>query len=179
MRITKVTTRNGDGGKTNLAKGESVLKSDNIIHCLGEVDELSSIIGVCLSFCQNSDISDFLKKIQNNLFDIGGHISMNLDENSIVNEDMISVLDYHINSLNEDLDPLKEFILPSGDHFSSNLHVARAIARRAERSAVTLYKDSLNNNPVIMYLNRLSDYFFVLSRYHNKQNNIPENTWQR
>ena len=63
MRITKVTTRNGDGGKTNLAKGESVLKSDNIIHCLGEVDELSSVIGVCLSFSQNSDISEFLKKI--------------------------------------------------------------------------------------------------------------------
>ena len=74
MRITKVTTRNGDGGKTSLAKGESVLKSDKIIHCLGEVDELSSVIGVCLSFSQNSDITEFLKKIQNNLFDIGGHI---------------------------------------------------------------------------------------------------------
>ena len=83
MRITKVTTRNGDGGKTNLAKGESVLKSDNIIHCLGEVDELSSIIGVCLSFSQNSDITEFLKKIQNNLFDIGGHISMNLEVQTI------------------------------------------------------------------------------------------------
>ena len=179
MRITKVTTRNGDGGKTNLAKGESVLKSDNIIHCLGEIDELSSIIGVCLSFSQNSDISEFLKKIQNNLFDIGGHISMNLDENSIVNENMILDLDDQINYLNQELEPLKEFILPSGDHFSSNLHVARAITRRAERSAVSLYNDSLDNNPVIMYLNRLSDYFFVLSRYYNRKNNIPENTWQR
>ena len=137
MRITKVTTRNGDGGKTNLAKGESVLKSDNIIHCLGEVDELSSIIGVCLSFSQNSDITEFLKKIQNNLFDIGGHISMKLEDNSIINENMISDLDEQINYLNQDLEPLKEFILPSGDHFSSNLHVARAITRRAERSAVT------------------------------------------
>ncbi len=104
---------------------------------------------------------------------------MNLDDNSILNENMISELDNQINYLNKDLDPLKEFILPSGDNFSSNLNVARAITRRAERSAVTLYKDSLNNNPIIMYLNRLSDYFFVLSRYHNKQNNIPENTWQR
>ena len=179
MRITKVTTRNGDSGKTNLAKGESVLKSDNIIHCLGEVDELNSIIGVCLSFSQNSDITEFLKKIQNNLFDIGGHISMKLENNSIINENMISDLDDQINYLNQELEPLKEFILPSGDHFSSNLHVARAIARRAERSAVTLYNNSLDDNPVIMYLNRLSDYFFVLSRYHNKQNNIPENTWQR
>ena len=68
MRITKVTTRNGDSGKTSLAKGESVLKSDNIIHCLGEVDELSSIIGVCLSYCKDHSISYFLKNFQNNLF---------------------------------------------------------------------------------------------------------------
>ena len=179
MRITKVTTRNGDGGKTHLAKGETVLKSDNVIHCLGEVDELSSVIGVCLSYCKNSDISNFLKKIQNNLFDIGGHISMSLDDNSIINEKMISDLDIQINHLNEDLEPLEEFILPSGDYFSANLHVARAITRRAERSAVTLYEDSLSKNPVIMYLNRLSDYFFVLSRYHNMKNNIVETTWQR
>ena len=104
---------------------------------------------------------------------------MKLEDNSIINDNMISDLDEQINYLNQDLEPLKEFILPSGDHFSSNLHVARAITRRAERSAVTLYNNSLNDNPVIMYLNRLSDYFFVLSRYHNKQNNIPENTWQR
>ena len=140
---------------------------------------LSSIIGVCLCHCQNSDISDFLKKIQNNLFDIGGHISMNLDDNSIVNEKMISDLDVQINHLNKDLKPLKEFILPSGDYFSANLHVARAVTRRAERSAVTLYKDSLPKNPVVMYLNRLSDYFFVLSRYHNMKNDISETTWQR
>ena len=179
MRITKVTTRNGDGGKTHLAKGETVFKSDNVIHCLGEVDELSSVIGVCLSHCKDNDISNFLKKIQNNLFDIGGHISMSLDDNSIVNENMISDLDTQINHLNDNLEPLKEFILPSGDHFSANLHVARAITRRAERTAVALYKDSLLKNPVVMYLNRLSDYFFVLSRYHNMENNLPETTWQR
>ena len=179
MRITKVTTRNGDGGKTHLAKGETVFKSDNVIHCLGEVDELSSVIGVCLSHCKDNDISNFLKKIQNNLFDIGGHISMSLDDNSIVNENMISDLDTQINHLNKNLEPLKEFILPSGDHFSANLHVARAITRRAERTAVALYKDSLLKNPVVMYLNRLSDYFFVLSRYHNMENNLPETTWQR
>ena len=179
MRITKVTTRNGDGGKTHLAKGETVFKSDNVIHCLGEVDELSSVIGVCLSHCKDNDISNFLKKIQNNLFDIGGHISMSLDDNSIVNENMISDLDTQINHLNENLEPLKEFILPSGDNFSANLHVARAITRRAERTAVALYKDSLLKNPVVMYLNRLSDYFFVLSRYHNMENNLPETTWQR
>ena len=104
---------------------------------------------------------------------------MNLNDNSIVSEQMISDLDNQINSLNEDLEPLKEFILPSGDHFSANLHLARAITRRAERSSVKLYENSLENNPIIMYLNRLSDYFFVLSRYHNKQSDIPETTWKR
>ena len=97
MRITKVTTRNGDSGKTNLAKGEQVLKSDDIIHALGEIDELSSVIGVCISLSNDSDISNFLMKIQNNLFDIGGHISMNLNDNSIVNSEMISELESKIN----------------------------------------------------------------------------------
>ena len=180
MRITKVTTRNGDGGKTGLAKGGSVLKSDNIICCLGEVDELSSVIGICLIYCHNSDISTFLKKIQNDLFDIGGHISMKLDDDtSIVNEKMIMELESQINHLNENLDPLKEFILPGGDNFSANLHLARAVTRRAERSAVALYEHSLSKNPVVMYLNRLSDYFFVLSRYHNKINDLSETTWKR
>ncbi len=179
MRITKVTTRNGDSGKTNLAKGEKVLKSDDIIHALGEVDELSSVIGVCVTLSKDSDISNFLMKIQNDLFDIGGHISMNLNEDSVVNIEMISELENQIKLLNENLDPLTEFILPSGNNFSANLHVARAVARRAERSTVQLYIDSLSNNPVIMYLNRLSDYFFVLSRYYNRQNSIPETTWKR
>tara|TARA_Y100000768_G_scaffold134179_1_gene99887 strand:- start:207 stop:749 length:543 start_codon:yes stop_codon:yes gene_type:complete len=180
MRITKVTTRNGDGGKTGLAKGGSVLKSDNIICCLGEVDELSSVIGICLTHCHDSSISTFLKKIQNDLFDIGGHISMKLDDDtSIVNEKMITELESQVSHLNENLDPLKEFILPGGDNFSANLHLARAVTRRAERSAVALYEHSLSKNPVIMYLNRLSDYFFVLSRYHNKINDLSETTWKR
>ena len=180
MRITKVTTRNGDGGKTGLAKGGSVLKSDNIICCLGEVDELSSVIGICLTHFHNSNISTFLKKIKNDLFDIGGHISMKLDDDtSIVNEKMITELESQVSYLNENLDPLKEFILPGGDNFSANLHLARAVTRRAERSAVALYEHSLSKNPVVMYLNRLSDYFFVLSRYHNKINDLSETTWKR
>ena len=180
MRITKVTTRNGDGGKTGLAKGGSVLKSDNIICCLGEVDELSSVIGICLTHCHDSNISTFLKKIQNDLFDIGGHISMKLDDDtSIVNEKMITELENQVSHLNENLDPLKEFILPGGDNFSANLHLARAVTRRVERSAVALYEHSLSKNPIVMYLNRLSDYFFVLSRYHNKINDLSETTWKR
>ena len=179
MRITKVTTRTGDKGKTGLATGEKVFKSDKIISALGDVDELSSIIGVCVNSCSDSETIKFLNKIQNNLFDIGGQISLNSFDNSIVNEKMITDLDNQIDILNSELDPLKEFILPGGDSFSSNIHIARSVTRRAERTTVDLYSESLNENPVIMYLNRLSDYFFVLSRNYNKKNNISETTWKR
>ena len=179
MRITKVTTRTGDKGKTGLATGEKVFKSDKIISALGDVDELSSIIGVCVNSCRDSETIKFLNKIQNNLFDIGGQISLNSFDNSIINEKMITDLDNQIDILNSELDPLKEFILPGGDSFSSNIHIARSVTRRAERTTVDLYSESLNENPVIMYLNRLSDYFFVLSRNYNKKNNISETTWKR
>ena len=101
------------------------------------------------------------------------------DDTSIVNEKMITELESQVSHLNENLDPLKEFILPGGDNFSANLHLARAVTRRAERSAVALYEHSLSKNPIVMYLNRLSDYFFVLSRYHNKINDLSETTWKR
>mgnify|MGYP000116021348 CR=1 FL=1 len=179
MRITKVTTRNGDSGETGLARGDSVYKNDPIIHALGEIDELSSFLGVCNAFCDDSSIIDQLKVIQNHLFDIGGQISLNEDGANIITEASIISLDKHIDRYNSSLDPLKEFILPGGDSFSANLHVARAITRRAERTVVELYSDNLENNNVVMYLNRLSDYFFVLARFYNKNKNIIENTWQR
>ena len=179
MRITKVTTRNGDSGKTGLARGGSVYKNDAIIHALGDIDELSSVIGVCNTTCKNSSIVDQLKLIQNDLFDIGGQISLNEDGANIITSESITSLDNYIDQYNSSLDPLKEFILPGGDLFSPNLHVARSVTRRAERAVIELYSDSLENNNVVMYLNRLSDYFFVLSRFYNKSENISENTWKR
>ena len=106
-------------------------------------------------------------------------IILNKDGANIITEASIISLDKHIDRYNSSLDPLKEFILPGGDSFSANLHVARAITRRAERTVVELYSDNLENNNVVMYLNRLSDYFFVLARFYNKNKNIIENTWQR
>ena len=96
MRITKVTTRNGDSGKTGLARGGSVYKNDAIIHALGDIDELSSVIGVCNTACDNSSIVNELKLIQNDLFDIGGQISLNKDGANIITEASIISLDKHI-----------------------------------------------------------------------------------
>ena len=179
MRVTKVTTRNGDQGKTNLAKGDSVYKNELIINAIGDVDELNSVLGVCISFCNDESIINEIKNIQNDLFNIGGQISLNDSNKILLKDDSLLLLDNRIEELNESLESLEEFILPGGDSFSSNLHLARAIARRSERSIVDLYIKDLNNNNIVRYLNRLSDYLFVLSRFYNKNNHIDENMWKK
>ncbi len=179
MRISKVVTRNGDKGKTNLAKGESVSKNESIINAIGDVDELNSILGVCNSFCKDNSIINDIKTIQNDLFNIGGEISLNDSEKKLLGVESLLFLDNKINEMNEELAPLEEFILPGGDSFSSNLHFARSVARRAERSVVELYIKELENNNIVKYLNRLSDYLFVLARFYNKNNNIDENMWEK
>ena len=179
MRLTKITTRNGDQGKTKLAQGDSVYKNELIINAIGDIDELNSVLGVCISFCNDKNIMNEIKNIQNDLFNIGGEISLNDSSKNLLKDDSLSFLDNRIKELNVSLEPLEEFILPGGDSFSSNLHLARTIARRSERSLVDLYIKDLENNNIVKYLNRLSDYLFVLSRFYNKNNNIDENMWKK
>ena len=179
MRLTKITTRNGDQGKTKLAQGDSVYKNELIINAIGDIDELNSVLGVCISFCNDKNIMNEIKNIQNDLFNIGGEISLNDSSKNLLKDDSLSFLDNRIKELNVSLEPLEEFILPGGNSFSSNLHLARAIARRSERSIVDLYIKDLENNNIVKYLNRLSDYLFVLSRFYNKKNNIDENMWKK
>jgi len=179
MRLTKITTRNGDQGKTKLAQGDSVYKNELIFNAIGDIDELNSVLGVCISFCNDKNIINEIKNIQNDLFNIGGEISLNDSSKNLLKDDSLSFLDNRIKELNVSLEPLEEFILPGGDFFSSNLHFARAIARRSERSIVDLYIKDLEDNNIVKYLNRLSDYLFVLSRFYNKNNNIDENMWKK
>ncbi|MEE2632301.1 MAG: cob(I)yrinic acid a,c-diamide adenosyltransferase [Candidatus Neomarinimicrobiota bacterium] len=179
MRLTKITTRNGDQGKTKLAQGDSVYKNELIINAIGDIDELNSVLGVCISSCNDENIINEIKNIQNDLFNIGGEISLNDSSKNLLKDDSLSFLDNRIKELNASLEPLEEFILPGGNSFSSNLHLARAIARRSERSIVDLYIKDLENNNIVKYLNRLSDYLFVLSRFYNKSNNIDENMWKK
>ena len=179
MRLTKITTRNGDQGKTKLAQGDSVYKNELIINAIGDIDELNSVLVVCISSCNDENIINEIKNIQNDLFNIGGEISLNDSSKNLLKDDSLSFLDNRIKELNASLEPLEEFILPGGNSFSSNLHLARAIARRSERSIVDLYIKDLENNNIVKYLNRLSDYLFVLSRFYNKKNNIDENMWKK
>ena len=187
IRINKVYTRTGDSGNTRLVDQTSVLKSDIRVECYGEIDELNSSIGICLSLINShskekkSTLIDFLKKIQNDLFNLGTVLATS-DEKllekfpKIEHEDIIH-LEKKIDFYNKDLPELKSFILPSGNIVASHLHLARTICRRAERKCVILFNQVSLDQNVLKYLNRLSDLFFVLSRWINSQNEETEELW--
>ncbi len=179
MRITKVTTKTGDKGTTSLGDDTKVSKSDLRICCIGEVDELNSFIGFVKIATSDNDLVQELNTIQNNLLNLGGELSIPDNNLKLLQEGSISQMEASIERMNKELPPLKEFILPGGDEFSARLHIARSVCRRIERSIVKLLEEEDGRNIWIKYLNRLSDYFFVLARYHTIKNNINEDQWSK
>ena len=179
MRITKVTTKVGDKGTTALGDGSKVSKSDLRIKCIGEVDELNSFIGHAIIATNYKEIVKELSEIQNNLLNLGGELSIPENNLELLKEESISRLEVSIEEMNNKLPPLDDFILPGGDEFSARLHIARSVCRRVERSIVKLIEEENGRNVWIKYLNRLSDYFFVLARFHTVKNNIIENQWSK
>lgn len=190
MRITKVYTKTGDKGKTLLATGKKVSKSDVRIEAYGTIDELNSHVGLLrdelVSLPKNDEFDAIianLKLIQNQLFDIGGELATPpeiLDTSKqrvIKNEDVLS-LEKLIDDANEHLEPLRNFVLPGGSKGNSQAHIARCVCRRAERRIVELSNSDSVRPEVITYINRLSDWFFVLSRLVNKLLNEPEILWE-
>ena len=179
MRITKVTTKVGDKGTTALGDGTKISKSDLRIICIGEVDELNSFVGYAKIATSDKDIVKELIAIQNNLLNLGGELSVPKKQLDLIKEESVFHLETIIEDLNKDMPPLKDFILPGGDEFSARLHIARSICRRVERLIVRLNEKENERILWIKYLNRLSDYFFVLARYHTVKNNIIENQWSK
>lgn len=179
MRITKVTTKTGDKGTTSLGDGTKVSKSDLRICCIGEVDELNSFIGFVKMATSDEDLVQDLNTIQNNLLNLGGELSIPDNNLELLKEESIIRLETSIEEMNKKLPPLKEFILPGGDEFSARLHIARSICRRAERKIVELVGKENGRDIWIKYLNRLSDYLFVLARFHVIKNKIDENQWSK
>ena len=179
MRISKVTTKSGDRGKTSLGNGERVSKSHLIINLLGDIDELNSQIGSAISSCKSSLISSELQSIQQDLFNLGGEISIFNSGTILINDDKVKFLEERIEDLNQALRPLKEFIMPGGDEFCSRIHLARAVCRRAERSCVAVLDLVKEKNIWLPYLNRLSDYLFVLARYVSSERGSEEILWKR
>ncbi len=170
MRITRVYTRQGDDGKTQLVSGNRVWKDSSRVEAYGEVDELNSLIGFVRSFVEDEKVDSMLREIQNDLFRVGADLAtpMDFDKAIRVSPDMVDKLERWIDELNSTLEPLKDFILPSGSKAGSLLHYARTVCRRAERRVVSLMRDEEINPPALRYLNRLSDLLFVLARYVNR-----------
>lgn len=180
----KIYTKTGDQGKTCLIGGTKIPKSHIRIETYGNTDELMSYIGLCIDLLTDNQSIDTLREIQDRLFTIGSSLACDPDKEPglkipDLNEADVLLLEQEIDRMNAVLPRMRFFILPGGHAAVSNLHIARCICRRAERSCVLLqeqqqYIDSL----VIKYLNRLSDYLFVLARYTGQQLQIEEIPWR-
>jgi cob(I)alamin adenosyltransferase len=190
MRITKVYTKTGDKGTTALVGGTRVLKNHPRIDAYGTVDELNSILGLILSFAREDNgfaksldiIETSILRIQNHLFNVGADLATLPEHRWVgmirVGNTDVGWLESEIDRLNESLPPLKEFILPGGGIISSFCHQARTVCRRGERNCLFLLDDE-EETGVITYLNRLSDYLFVLGRWVAKEKGESETFWSR
>jgi len=178
MRITKVTTKTGDQGDTTLGDGSHVSKNNARIHSLGSIDELNASIGLArVTLSEDHEVD--LKSIQNDLFNIGGELSIPKVDKTLLHEDRVDFLEKMIKSINKQLPPLEEFIIPGGSETGARLHVARSICRRAERDLVSLNNIEKLSTDILIYVNRLSDYLFVLARLVIDKSGIKETQWDR
>ncbi len=180
----KIYTKTGDKGGTSLIGGVRVPKNNIRIESYGTVDELNSFIGMVRDAANNNDISVMLQEIQDRLFTIGSILATNPDKEvkmklPDLHDADVTWLEQRIDEMNEVLPEMRAFILPGGNLASSTCHVARCVCRRAERICVDMQENNETISPlVIQYLNRLSDYLFVLARYISHINNAPEIEWR-
>jgi cob(I)alamin adenosyltransferase len=178
----KIYTKAGDEGKTSLIGGTRVPKSHIRIESYGTVDELNSFVGLVSDMCGNVEIQKVLNEVQDRLFTVGSHLACDPDKESAIqipdlSEIDITNLEKEIDTMNAVLEPMRSFILPVGHSAISMTHVARCVCRRAERISVQLAELSYVDPMVIQYLNRLSDYLFVLSRKIAKDLGADEYLW--
>jgi len=176
----KIYTKTGDDGTTGLQNNIRISKANPRIQAYGTVDEINSFLGVLLSNQIDEDIKNILTAIQNDLFVVGSDLSnsdLNDSQNRIT-EEMVEFLEKNIDYLEKDLPSITNFILPGGHPISSLVHVSRAITRRAETQVVLLAENEEINKNCIKYLNRLSDFLFVLARTINKRNQINDIIWK-
>lgn len=175
MRIDRVVTRTGDQGLTGLVGGERVTKSSLRVQSYGEVDELNSWLGMAVALGLDSGLAEILETIQHRLFSVGGDLATPARvKGPRVEETHVRELEEAMEGLMEELPPLEEFILPGGGPGGAALHLARTVCRRAERACVALAAEEEVNPQVVIYLNRLSDFLFVLARVANRRAGRPE-----
>jgi cob(I)alamin adenosyltransferase len=175
-RLSKIYTRTGDDGSTGLGDGTRAQKDSARVDAYGTVDELNSTLGVLLAIEIPADIGIQLTDIQNELFDLGGELC--IPGTQMIAQNQIDRLERQLDQLNSQLAPLKEFIMPGGSAAAAACHVARTVCRRAERRVITLARTESVNPLAIAYLNRLSDYLFVLARFLNKSAGNADVLWK-
>jgi cob(I)alamin adenosyltransferase len=176
-RLSRIYTRTGDKGTTGLGDGTRVDKDSLRVEAYGAVDELNSLIGLLATYKLSDVIAVQLTDIEHDLFDIGGELS--IPGHSVVSDQQVERLEVFLDTLNADLEPLQEFILPGGTTAAAVCHLARTVCRRAERRVVTLAREEVVNAASLRYLNRLSDLLFVLARSLNRAEGIKDVLWKR
>ncbi|MDC0384048.1 cob(I)yrinic acid a,c-diamide adenosyltransferase [Candidatus Marinimicrobia bacterium] len=176
MRITKVTTKTGDSGQTGLGNGERISKNSLRIHAMGSIDKLNSVIGWA-RIEVSEELSKSLERIQQDLFNLGGELAVPDVEMNLLSDERLRWLESHIENINDELPPLTEFILPGGSEDCARIHVARAECRDSERILVALGEIEAIPPLHKMYLNRLSDYFFIVARKLKLDQGKDEISW--
>ena len=178
----KIYTRTGDSGETGLFAGGRISKAHVRLHAYGTVDELNTILGLALAAGMEDDMREAVERVQADLFSVGSELATPLDAEAKwvvrVSEKLILRLEGEIDAWQEELPPLKLFILPGGCMAGAFLHQARTVCRRAERWLVTLRELEPINGDALRYINRLSDWLFVAARTVNLQADEPESVWQ-
>ncbi|TVV72649.1 cob(I)yrinic acid a,c-diamide adenosyltransferase [Sphingomonas solaris] len=170
VKLNRIYTRTGDHGETGLVDGSRVAKSDPRMQAIGDADEANSAIGVALLHVQDAQFRLMLGRIQNEMFDLGADLATPGEDFTPgemtlrITAAQVERLEREIDAMNEDLEPLRSFILPGGDPAAAHVHLARAIVRRAERAAVAAGATVALNPQALGYVNRLSDHLFVLGR---------------
>ena len=176
-RITKVTTKRGDDGSTGMADGTRVLKSNLLVKAIGELDELNSWMGLLCSLDELNENKEYLQSIQNRLFDIGGILTTKSEVP--LEKQYLLTLEKEMDNLNRKLPDLDNFILPGGSKESSFIHIARTVCRRAERSLIEANRSEKMEQSCLIYINRLSDFLFVLARKVNLNSGNEELLWEQ
>ena len=177
----KIYTRKGDSGHTSLIDGDTVNKHNLSVDAYGTIDELNSFLGLLKDYIKDDKIKDILNKIQIKLFSIGSILASgknkNISEKVKIEKKDVEYIELEIDRLNKDLPELKNFVIPGGHKTSSYSHVCRSICRRAERKISELNNKSSVDSNILAYVNRLSDFFFVLSRFLKYSDNVSESHW--
>lgn len=175
-RLSKIYTRTGDNGTTGLGDGTRVDKDSLRVEAMGDVDELNAVIGIMLTEPIPQPMREAFTLIQHDLFNLGGEIC--IPGYVMIKAERVAELENLLDQWNDDLEPLKEFILPGGSRAAAHCHLARTVCRRAERQLIRLGREEKVTDISLQYLNRLSDLLFVACRSLNKAAGVPDVLWK-